>query len=161
MADETQAQETVEQAEHQEGETDWQAKYETMREHMRDWEKKAKANQSAADELEQLKQAQMTEQEKEKARADKAEQELAALKAEQQRLADAREIAASEGVPSSLLEFCADREAMEAFAKAYKAEQPQAHAAASANSSRVISSGNDMKPDRGQIFAEAAGALFH
>ena len=50
MAEELQEVEAQE-VEAEQAETDWKAKYESMREHMRDWEKKAKANQSAADEL--------------------------------------------------------------------------------------------------------------
>lgn len=133
-------------------ETDWKAE-------ARKWEARAKKSAQAELELEALKQAQMTEQEKERARADKAEQELAAIKAEQQRLADAREIAAKDGVPLNLLEFCADREAMEAFAKAYKAEQPVTHSAASATGSRIARSG-EAKPTNGELFADAVSGLF-
>ena len=81
MAEELQEVEAQE-VEAEQAETDWKAKYESMREHMRDWEKKAKANQSAADELEQLKAAQMTEQEKAIARAEQAEAELATYASE-------------------------------------------------------------------------------
>lgn len=155
MAEETQAQETTEQAEAQ-PETDWQAKYEAMREHMRDWERKAKANQSAADELEKLKTEQMTEQEKANARAEKAEAELAELKAAAQKAQDAQEIASADGVPLWMLEFCSDREAMEAFAKKFKAEQPVVHAAATATSSRIV---RESEKSNAQIFADSVGAL--
>lgn len=155
MADETT---TAQEVEAQESETDWKAKYDEMRNHMRDWEKKAKANQSAADELEKLKAEQMTEQEKAKARAEAAEKELAALKAEAQRIADAREIAQSQGIPANLLEFCADKEAMERFANEYKASQPAIPAAAATTGARISSDGK--KPTNGEIFAAAVSDLF-
>lgn len=46
------------------GGDDWKAKYEAMREHMREWEKKAKANQEAADKLKQLEEDGKSEVEK-------------------------------------------------------------------------------------------------
>lgn len=132
-------------------ETDWKAE-------ARKWEARAKKSAQAELELEALKQAQMTEQEKERARADKAEQELAAMKAEQQRYADAKEIAAREEVPLNLLEFCADREAMEAFAKLYKAGQPSIHSAAPAPSSRISSTDSKQLSD-GEKFAQAMAGI--
>ncbi|MFE0036829.1 hypothetical protein [Streptomyces sp. NPDC059015] len=54
------------------GETDWEAKYREALGHSREWEKRAKANSGAADELEKLKAANMTEQEKAVAAAEKA-----------------------------------------------------------------------------------------
>lgn len=135
-------------------ETDWQAKYEAMRQHSRDWEKKAKENAAAASELEALKQANLTEQEKANARAEKAESELAALKAEAQRKEDARAIADETGVPLELLEYCADKDAMEQFVRVYQAKQPTVHAAAPAVGSRVHR--GDGKPvTTAQQFADA------
>lgn len=52
--------------------TDWEAKYRETLAHSREWEKRAKANNGAADELEKLKAASMTEQEKAVAAAEKA-----------------------------------------------------------------------------------------
>lgn len=154
MADETT---TAQEVEAQESETDWKAKYDEMRNHMRDWEKKAKANQSAADELEKLKAAQMTEQEKANARAEKAEQELAELKAAAEKAQAAREISQSEGVPVELLEFCSDVEAMQRFAKVYNANKLPIHAAASANGSKIVRDGKVANRDK---FAEAVKGLF-
>ena len=156
MADETtvEAQETEQQA----TETDWQAKYEEMRNHMRDWEKKAKANQSAADELEKLKAEQMTEQEKANARAEKAEAELATYKAEAERVEAARQISSETGVPFDLLMYCNDVEAMTDFAKKYQTEQPTTHAVATANRSKVIR--GEGQKSNGDIFADAVADLF-
>lgn len=154
MADETQIQEQTEQAEPQgeaKLETDWKAE-------ARKWEARAKKSAQAEAELEALKQSQMTEQEKERARADKAEQELAMLRAENQRLADAAEISARDGIPQSLLNFCADREAMERFAKEYKSAQPAIPAAAATTGARISSDGK--KPTNGEIFAAAVSDLF-
>lgn len=136
---------------------DWQAKYEEMRGHMRDWEKKAKANQSAADELEQLKAAQMSEQEKANARADKAEAELEALKAETAKYDAARAISKEKGVPFDLLMYCADSDSMAEFADKFQAEQPVVHAAGSAQKSRITREGT---ADNGDIFADAVRDLF-
>ena len=154
MADEvmTEAQESEQLPE----ETDWKAKYEEMRNHMRDWEKKAKANQSAFDELEKLKAEQMTEQEKANARAEKAEEELAALKAEAERVEAARHISSETGVPFDLLMYCNNTDAMADFAKKYQTEQP--HAVATANRSKVIR--GEAKKTNGDLFADAVADLF-
>lgn len=45
-------------------EVDWRAKYEEMKRHSRDWEAKAKANKGKADELDKLREAEMTEVER-------------------------------------------------------------------------------------------------
>ena len=139
-AQETAAQEVdTNAADNQEGETqDWQAKYEAMRQHSREWEKRAKENAAAADELEQLKQAQLTEQEKATARAEKAESELAALKAEQDRLAAARSVAEKSGVDAELLEFCQSEEEMERFVRVFQAKHPTVHSAPMARASKVL-----------------------
>lgn len=129
--------------------TDWKAE-------ARKWEARAKKSAQAEAELEALKQAQMTEQEKANARADAAEKELASLKAEAQRMADAREVSQAQGIPLNLLEFCADKEAMEAFAAAYKALQTPSepvHSASSTGGSRVVKSG-EKKPETRDQFAE-------
>ena len=152
MADEittTDAQETEQQA----TETDWQAKYEEMRGHMRDWEKKAKANQSAADELEKLKAAQMTEQEKANARAEAAEAELAQLKAEKAKVDAATRIASETSVPFEMLMFCADEEAMTEFAATYAKETHVSSAPSAIGGSRIIR-GNESPKTNGEIFAE-------
>jgi len=139
-------------------ETDWQAKYEAMRQHSRDWEKRAKENAAAASELEQLKEQQMSEQEKANARAEKAEAELAAMKAETERLASAKRIAEETGTPSELLEFCADEDAMNEFARLYQAKQP-VHAAAKSSASKLVI-GSDGKVSNGDLFAETAEKFF-
>lgn len=153
MAEEPKAQETTDQADQQAEEaTDWQAKYEEMRKHSREWEKQAKANKGAADELEKLKAAQMTEQEKALARAEKAEQQLAQLQAEQQRAADAAEVAKATGVPLPLLEYIHDRDTMERFASTYAQTLPEVHAAGRAVSSATDRS--DGKPTNAAAFEQ-------
>ncbi|WP_420868076.1 hypothetical protein [Bifidobacterium simiarum] len=44
--------------------TDWEAKYREAVSHSREWEKRAKDNKAAADELQQLKESQLSESEK-------------------------------------------------------------------------------------------------
>ena len=154
MEEEIVAQEVAEQPE-----TDWKAKYESMREHMRDWEKKAKANQSAADELEKLKAEQMTEQEKATARAEAAEAELAKLVAERERTEAAQRIASDSSVPLELLLYCSSEEAMNDFAKAY-AREAHVSAAPSALGGKRIVRGEDKAPTNGELFAEFAEKHF-
>ena len=156
MADET----LTTQAEPTSAESvDWQAKYEEMRGHMRDWEKKAKANQSAADELERLKAAQMTEQDKANARAEAAEAELAQLKAEKAKVDAATQLAAETGVPFEMLMYCADEEAMTDFAKTYAKETHVSSAPSALGGSRIIR-GNDKPKDNGELFADFAQGFF-
>lgn len=151
MAEEAQAQEQV--ADEPQGEqkpkTDWKAE-------ARKWEALAKKGKAAEDELAALKEAQMSEQEKANARAERAEAELLALKAEQARLQSAREIAADEGVPSELLEFCADADAMAKFCKVYKSMQQPVHSAAPSIASRVVREGG--AASNREKFAEFAAA---
>lgn len=158
QATETAAQE-VDATATPETETDWQQKYEAMRAHSRDWEKRAKENAAAATELEQLKQQQMSEQEKANARAEKAEAELAAMKAEAERATAARKLADETGVPVELLEYCQDEEAMQEFARVYQLKQQPVHAAGKANTSKVVV-GGDGKVSNGDLFAETAKQFF-
>lgn len=155
MADETNANSTQDESK----ETDWKAKYEAMRSHSREWERKAKENQSAADELEQLRASNLSEQEKAVKRAEKAESDLRELKAEMQRTADAQEIATKTGVPLTLLMHCRDREDMEAFAKEYEAET-HIPAAPQAPQSNIIREGSGAATTRDQ-FSELAQLFFN
>lgn len=156
MADETTT--TAQEVEADQTETDWKAKYEEMREHSRGWEKKAKANQSAAEELEKLKTAQMSEQEKVIARAEAAENELAAIKAEQARTDAAMKISSSTGVPLEMLLFCSDEEAMTDFAKTYGQVAHVSSAPSALGGSRIIR-GNDTPKSNGELFAELTQTL--
>lgn len=156
MADETT---TAQEVESPESETDWKAKYDEMRTHMRDWEKKAKANQSAADELEKLKASQMSEQERTNARAEAAEAELQQLKAEIARTDAAMRIAAEKGVPVELLMFCADEDAMTEFVKTYEKNAHVSSAPNALGGSRIVRSGSDKPKDNAELFAEFAQNL--
>lgn len=157
MAEENQE---LEQQETEEQPTDWKAKYEEMRAHSRDWEKKAKENLGAAEELAKLKEQQMTEQEKANARAEKAEGELAEMKAKADRLENAQRVAEETGVPLGLLQYCAAEE-MEAFAESYMKEQEHAqpNAAPKAVGSKVVKGGNE-KLSNADLFAQTASSLF-
>ena len=88
--------------------------------HSREWEKRAKANKNAADELEALKESTLSETEKANKRAEKAEAELAAFKADRQK-AEWRSTASEKyGVPAELLHGDTE-EAVAESAKALKA----------------------------------------
>lgn len=158
MADET-MQAAQEGGQPQGDAADWQAKYEAMRQHSRDWEKKAKENQGAADELEKLRAEQMTEQEKATARAEKAEAELAQMQAESQRIQAAQQTAEKEGVPLELLMYVGSAEQMDDFAKALKKAMPEIHAAPKAASQRIVRS-DGAKRTSGDVFAETVAPLF-
>lgn len=152
MADE-QVQEVAEQTEPQgeaKQETNWKAE-------ARKWENLAKKGKAAEEELAKLKEAQMTEQEKANARAEKAEAELASIKAENERMIAAREWSGKEGVPLDLLEYVsADK--MESFCKAYKAAQLQVHSAAPASFTRIVKEGGKVDP-KDAFIAFAQGKL--
>lgn len=97
--------------------TDWQAKYEAARAHSREWEKKAKANKEAADELEKLKAEQMTEQEKAVKRAEKAEAELQALRAKAERAETVASVADRANVPAEVVGMLSGKDAEELTAQ--------------------------------------------
>lgn len=129
---------------------DWQAKYEAMREHSREWEQRAKANKAAADELEEIKAAQMSEQEKLTARAEAAEKKLAELEAKNAHDQAAKKLADETGVPYELLAFCADEAAMKDFAKQYGESKPPV--APSAAAARIVR--NNEKRTNADVFAD-------
>lgn len=129
------------------------------KEESRKWEKLAKKNRDAAAELEQLKQAQLTEQEKLQQRAERAEAELSKLTAERERLDAAREISASSGVPQELLAFCADRERMEEFAALY-GERTHTPSAPKTQASRIVRESDTPISNR-DTFAEMAASAFN
>lgn len=63
-------------------EPDWKAKYEEMKRHSRTWEQRAKENQSAREELDQLRESEKTEAERANDRAAEVERELSEARAE-------------------------------------------------------------------------------
>lgn len=148
MAEETELNNQEETELHSEESTDWKAE-------ARKWEKYAKKAQAAEKELEELKAAQMSEQEKANARAEAAESELAALKAEKAKNDAARKLATETGVPFEMLMFCSDEEAMSEFAKTY-AKQAHVSSAPKANVGSRIVKGGETKKDAKQVFAEFA-----
>jgi hypothetical protein len=140
-------QESTEQEPQGTEEVDWEAKYKEAVAQSRKWESRAKANSDKAAKWDEYEQQGMSEQEKLAKRAESAEAELAQLKAESKRRADADEVAKATGVPASLLLHCADREDMEAFAKEY-AGVAKVPAAPSASQSRVIRGGEQKQTTR-------------
>ena len=149
MADENTQE--VEQADEPQGEpkakTDWKAE-------ARKWENLAKKGKAAEEELQRLKESQMTEQEKANARAEKAEAELKEMKAEAERLQMAREYSFKESVPLNLLEFVRADD-MEDFCKAFKASVAPVHSVANGSFSH-INMGGGGKPSNREVFAAFA-----
>lgn len=133
--------------------TDWKAE-------ARKWEQRAKENKAAADELAALKAEQMTEAEKAAAHLAEVEGELAALRAETQRQADAAEVAKATGTPAALLAYCKDRESMEAFAVEYAAAGQQPKGAAPAAPASRIATGAGAKAKASDVFAAYAQDVF-
>lgn len=111
------AQNETQQAETPKTETDWKAE-------SRKWEKRAKDNKAAADELEKLKKERMTETERLQAEATEAKQRAAQLEAElekqradAERVKTALSISEETGVPVELLTG-SDEDSMRTQAKA-------------------------------------------
>lgn len=128
--------------------TDWKAE-------ARKWEKRAKENSGAADELAKLKESQMTELEKANAEAEKAKAEADALKAEKAKSDAAIKASAETGVPVDLLMFCADADTVESFAKAlgeYVGKTQGVRVGSSVGKSRIIHP-DTTKASSGDIFA--------
>ena len=134
-------------------EIDWKAE-------SRKWEKRAKEHKEAAEELERIKAERMSETERLQARAEKAEAELSKLAKEKERAESAAEVAKKTSVPQDLLAFCADKEAMEAFAEVYNAHMAAEHvpAAPAARKSRIVRESNTPISNR-DVFAEMVDNL--
>ena len=139
-------------------EVDWEAKYREAVAQGRKWESRAKENKEKADKWDAYEEKGMSEQERLTKRAESAEAELAELKGRAQHDADAAEVSKQTGVPQHLLAFCADREAMESFAKEY-ASEGKVPAAAPAPSSRVQRNGT-ARLSTAEQFAEMAEQYF-
>lgn len=120
MADETQGNQQVEQGEPNGAQepTDWEAKYNELKKHSREWERKAKANKDAADELASLKESQMTEQEKLQQQLADATARADALQAEKDHRQWISEVSAETGVPEDLLEMVSASDRDELASKA-------------------------------------------
>lgn len=117
---------------------DYEAKYREAVAHSREWEKRAKDNKAAADELEQLKQSQMSEAEKAAAKTARLQKELDQLKAEKQSNDWRSQVVKESGLPASLI-VGDSLEAMQAHAKAindYVATLTKPHVTAPGESNR-------------------------
>lgn len=95
---------------------DWQAKYNDAIRHSREWEKRAKDNKNAAEELEKLKESQMSETEKAAKRTQELEAQVAAYKAKEQQADWKAQVSAETGVPADVIEGDS-LEAMQSHAK--------------------------------------------
>ena len=118
----------------------------------RKWEARAKANRDAAQELEAMKAAQMSETEKLQKRAEEAEAKVQQYEQERQHATDAAEVAAETGVPAHLLAHCATREHMEQMAAEY-AKATHVPSAPPAPESKIIRNNQPQAANRDR-FAE-------
>ena len=82
---------------------DWEAKYNELKKHSREWEKLAKQRKGAADELAALKESQMSESEKLQKQLADATARADALQAEKDRAEWVNEVSKSTGVPADVL----------------------------------------------------------
>lgn len=82
---------------------DWEAKYNELKKHSREWEKLAKQRKGAADELAALKESQMSESEKLQKQLAEATARADALQAEKDRAEWVAEVSKATGVPTDLL----------------------------------------------------------
>ncbi len=98
--------------------TDWEAKYNEMKQHSREWERKAKANKEAADELAALKESQMSEQERLQKQLDEATARANALQAEKDRRQWVDDAATETGVPAEILSLIAATDRDDLMSKA-------------------------------------------
>lgn len=118
-------------------EIDYEAKYKEAIAHSREWEKRAKDNKAAADELQQLKEAQLSEAEKTAKRIKELEAANAAYEAEKQQNEWKTQVSKETGVPIGLLHG-STLEEMQANGKAladYITEKtkPNVHASSESN----------------------------
>lgn len=98
--------------------TDWEAKYNEMKQHSREWERKAKANKEAADELAALKESQMSEQERLQNQLDEATARANALQEEKDRRQWVDDAATETGVPAEILSLIAATDRDDLMSKA-------------------------------------------
>lgn len=149
MAENAQDVQQVDEVEEPHGDeaVDWEAKYREAVAESRKWEQRSKANKEKADRWDAYEQEGLSEAEKLAKRAEEAEAELAQLRASAQHEKDATEVSKETGVPRSLLAYCADREAMEAFAKEY-GQGEKTPSAPQAPASRVIRGEGAKKSNR-------------
>lgn len=96
---------------------DWKARYEETLAHSREWERRAKANKAAAEELEQLKESTMSETQKAQNRAEKLQKELDEIRGENQRRQWRAQVAEETGLPADIC-FGSTLEEMQSNAQA-------------------------------------------
>lgn len=84
-------------------ETDWEAAAVRLKAEARKWEARAKENKGASDELQKLKESQMSEVDKARAEAEAARKEADDLKVERDRAHWVSKVAKASGVPADVL----------------------------------------------------------
>lgn len=88
-------------------EPDYKALYEQAVKHSREWERKAKNNKQAADELDSIKRSQMSEADLVRADLDAANAKIAAMEAQRERAGWEARAARETGLDPAVLEFVA------------------------------------------------------
>ena len=136
---------TTEESPHGE-DIDWKAQ-------SRKWEKLAKQNKDAADELAALKASQMTEQEKLQERVEKAEALVRQYEEAEQHRTDAADVSKKTGVPVSLLMHCGTRDDMEQFAGEY-AKETRVPSAPPAPNTRIVRPNNSGGTNAREMFQQ-------
>lgn len=98
---------------------DYKAKYEDVLKHSREWERKAKANKAAADELEKLKTAQLSEDEKRTREIEQLKAENERYRIAEQRREWVAQVSKETGVPADVLNLfeCTDADDLKAKAE--------------------------------------------
>lgn len=111
--------------------TDWKAE-------ARKWEARAKENAKAAEELQRIKDSQMTEAERLQKRAEVAEARVMQLESEAELASLAQAISEETGVPLKLLKTCNDEGVMREMAREWAAQAQTVHAGTTAAVTKLV-----------------------
>ena len=111
--------------------TDWKAE-------ARKWEARAKENAKAAEELQRIKDSQLTEAERLQKRAEVAEARVLQLESEAELASLALTISEETGAPLKLLKTCADEGVMREMAREWAAQAQTVHAGTTAATTKLV-----------------------
>lgn len=111
--------------------TDWKAE-------ARKWEARAKENAKAAEELQRIKDSQLTEAERLQKRAEVAEARVLQLESEAELASLALTISEETGAPLKLLKTCTDEGVMREMAREWAAQAQTVHAGTTAAVTKLV-----------------------
>lgn len=111
--------------------TDWKAE-------ARKWEARAKENAKAAEELQRIKDSQLTEAERLQKRAEVAEARVLQLESEAELASLAQTISEETGAPLKLLKTCTDEGVMREMAREWAAQAQTVHAGTTAAVTKLV-----------------------